>query len=131
MSRTGASILLVKVNSTGTGSISRAAIKRSRRCPARSPRSFFDNSNKIAQALGRTPDGSGWTVYAIESNGNAVFSDARLPWEPVAIGADATPQMPNTDRQDLLAFAPNGDMARSTSASLLSPGGSWESSSEP
>ena len=48
----------------------------------------FDNATKIAHALGRTPDGKGWTVYAIETNGNAVFSDARLPFEPVAIGID-------------------------------------------
>ena len=56
----------------------------------------FDSATKVAQALGQTPDGTGWTVYAIETNGNAVFSDApssrrALPFQPVAIGLDSTP----------------------------------------
>ncbi|HEY5474454.1 MAG TPA: phospholipid carrier-dependent glycosyltransferase, partial [Candidatus Limnocylindrales bacterium] len=68
-------------------------------------------ATKIAHALGRTPDGSGWTVYAIETNGDAVFSDARLPFEPVAIGLDSSPQMPDVNHEALLAFAPDGSMA--------------------
>jgi hypothetical protein len=80
----------------------------------------FDEATRIVHALGRTPDGAGWTVYAIEANGNAVFSDAALPFEPVAIGLDnavavqpsgqvaATPQ---ADREELLAFAADGSIA--------------------
>jgi len=45
----------------------------------------FDYATRIVQVLGRTPDGKGWTVYAVETNGNAVFSDAQLPSQPVAI----------------------------------------------
>jgi hypothetical protein len=71
----------------------------------------FDEATKIAHALGRTPDGSGWTVYAIESNGDAVFSDAQLPFEPAAIGLDSSPQMPDVNHAALLAFAPDGSMA--------------------
>jgi len=71
----------------------------------------FDSATRVAQALGRTPDGTGWTVYAIETNGDAVFSDAPLPFQPVAIGLDSTPQLPDTDREEVLALAPNGSVA--------------------
>ena len=107
----GASILLLTVNTSGTGSIAQARDQTLKTMPGLITKVAFDPSNKIAQALGRTPDGSGWTVYSIESNGNAFFSDARLPFEPVAIAVDATPQLPDTDRQRLLALAPNGDVA--------------------
>jgi hypothetical protein len=107
----GNSILLVSVTTTGTGAIAKAPDQPLQVMPGLITKIVFDGSNKIAQALGKTQDGSAWTVYAIESNGNAVFSDARLPFDPVAIGADVTPQLPSTDRQALLALAPNGDMA--------------------
>jgi predicted membrane-bound dolichyl-phosphate-mannose-protein mannosyltransferase len=80
----------------------------------------FDEATKLAQVLGKTSDGKGWTVYAIESNGNAVFSDARLPFEPVAVGLDnavdvrglsQVGQMPDVDREALLAFGADGSMA--------------------
>jgi hypothetical protein len=71
----------------------------------------LDRATRVVQALGRTPDGTGWTVYAIETNGDAVFSDAQLPFQPVAIGLDSTPTMPDTDREAILAFSPNGSMA--------------------
>ena len=106
----GASMLLFQYTTSGSGSITHSA-DQTMKMPGEITKVVFDASNKIAQALGRTQDGTGWTVYAIESNGNAYFSDARLPFEPVVIGVDATPQLPNTDRQDLLALAPNGDMA--------------------
>jgi hypothetical protein len=107
----GASILLVKINQTGTGSVTQSGDQTLSKMPGPVTKVIFDGATKIVQALGRTPDGSGWTVYAIETNGNAVFSDAKLPWEPIAIGADVTPQLPNTDREELLAFAPDGQMA--------------------
>ena len=109
---TGASILLVDVNDAGTATIAQDPCQQLSVMPGLITKVVFDGSTQDASALGRTPDGSGWTVYAIESNGNTVFSDAKLPFDPVAIGVDATPDLPNTDRQDLLAFAPNGDMAQ-------------------
>jgi hypothetical protein len=106
----GDSILLLKVNSTdGTpfakkdGSISKM--------PGVVTKVVFDDATKIVHALGRTPDGRGWTVYAIETNGDAVFSDAQLPFEPVSIGLDSSPQMPDVNHEALLAFAPDGSMA--------------------
>jgi hypothetical protein len=109
----GNSILLIKVNQSGTGSVSSTTDSDQTllQMPGPVTKVVFDNSSKVAEALGRTPDGSGWTVYAIESNGNAVFSDARLPWEPIAIGADVTPDMPQTDHHQLLAISPDGSMA--------------------
>jgi hypothetical protein len=108
----GASILLLDVNDTGTASISAAPDQWLEVMPGLITKIVFDDATKVTQALGKTPDGSGWTVYAIESNGNAVFEDAMLPFEPVAVGADVTPDLPSTDREDLLALAPNGDMAQ-------------------
>jgi hypothetical protein len=108
----GASILLLDVSDSGTASITTAPDQPLEVMPGLITKIVFDDSTKVTQALGKTPDGSGWAVYAIESNGNAVFSDATLPFDPVAIGADSTPDLPNTDRQDLLAVAPNGDMAQ-------------------
>jgi hypothetical protein len=80
----------------------------------------FDEATGILHALGRTPDGAGWTVYAIESNGNAVFSDAPLAFEPVALGLDnavalqpdgSVGESPQSDREELLAFATDGSIA--------------------
>jgi hypothetical protein len=107
----GDSLVLMQFNQTGTGTIVLNGDQPLKKMPGPVTRVVYDGSNKITQALGRTQDGSGWTVYAIETNGNAVFSDAKLPFEPVAIGADATPSIPQTDRQELLAFAPDGSMA--------------------
>jgi len=80
---------------------------------------IFDEGTKIAQVLGQTQNGT-WTVYAVEANGNAVFSDARLSFKPVILGLDnavtvagidTVAQMPGANREALLAFGPNGDMA--------------------
>ncbi len=108
----GSSILLIDVNDSGDATISADPDQELSVMPGPVTKVVFDSATQITQALGQTPDGSGWTVYAIESNGNAVFSDAKLPFDPVAIGADSTPDQPNTDRQDLLAVASNGDMAQ-------------------
>ncbi len=105
----GGSIVLLKI-STGDG----ATVSKDgsiSKMPGPVTKVVFDNATKIAHALGRTPDGKGWTVYAIETNGDAVFSDAKLPFEPVAIGLDSSPQMPDTNHETLLAFAPDGSMA--------------------
>jgi len=77
------------------------------------------------------PDGKGWTVYAIETNGDAVFSDAQLPFQPVAIGFDVSPMLSDTNHEQLLAFSPTAPWRPSTSASSRSHGGSSGSSSGP
>jgi hypothetical protein len=108
----GDSLVLIKTDITGgTGGVTMEATQTLRKMPGSVSKVVFDNATKIVQALGRTPDGQGWTVYAIESNGNAVFSDARLPFQPVAIGLDSSPQLPDSNREQLLAFAPNGSVA--------------------
>jgi hypothetical protein len=70
-----------------------------------------NRATRIAHALGRTSDGKGWTVYAIETNGDAVFSDAQLPFQPVAIGFDVSPMLSDTNHEQLLAFSPTGSTA--------------------
>ncbi len=108
----GDSVVLIKVNATGgAGSVIKDTNQLLRLMPGPVSKVVFDNATKIAHALGRTPDGQAWTVYAIESNGNAVFSDARLPFQPVAIGLDSSPQLPDTNREQLLAFSPDGSVA--------------------
>ena len=47
----------------------------------------FNKATELVHVLGRTPDGSGWTVYVIEPHGNAVYADAKLPFEPQAFVA--------------------------------------------
>ena len=94
-------------------------------------RSSSTTPRRIVQALGRTPDGTGWTVYAIETNGNAVFSDAVLPFEPVAIGLDSSPSC-RTSTASRSSPSPRTVRWRpSTSASSPSRGASWASSSGP
>ncbi|HEX7496511.1 MAG TPA: phospholipid carrier-dependent glycosyltransferase [Candidatus Limnocylindrales bacterium] len=108
----GDSLVLIKTDaSAGSGSITKDPNQPLRKMPGSVSRVVYDNATKIVQVLGRTPDGQGWTVYSVESNGNAVFSDARLPFQPVAIGLDSSPQLPDSDREQLLAFSPNGSVA--------------------
>jgi hypothetical protein len=70
-----------------------------------------DRATRIAHALGRTPDGKGWTIYAIETNGDAVFSDAQLPFEPVAMGLDSSPNLSDTNHEQILALSSTGAAA--------------------
>jgi Dolichyl-phosphate-mannose-protein mannosyltransferase/C-terminal four TMM region of protein-O-mannosyltransferase len=108
----GDSIVLIKVNVTGdAGSVSKDGNQPLRKMPGTITKVMFDSATKVAQALGRTQDGTGWTVYAIETNGDAVFSDAPLPFEPAAIGLDSSPQLPGTNREQVLAFSSDGSMA--------------------
>ena len=71
----------------------------------------IDDATRIAQALGRAPNGDGATLYSIETNGNTVFSDARLPFEPVSIGLDSSPLLSNADHEEVLALSPDGAIA--------------------
>ena len=61
--------------------------------------------------LGRTPDGSGSTVYVVEPHANAVYADARLPFDPSAWAFDIDEGRPGGDRQQLLAFGADGSGA--------------------
>ena len=72
---------------------------------------FVDRATRIAHALGRTPDGKGWTIYAVETNGDAVFDDAQLSFQPVAIGLDSSPLLADGNHEQILAFSPNGSIA--------------------
>jgi dolichyl-phosphate-mannose--protein O-mannosyl transferase len=79
--------------------------------PAAISRVTYDAASQIVHALGRTPDGTGWTVYVVEPRGNSVFADARLPFAPAAWATDVNADLPATDRQQLLVFAANGEAA--------------------
>ena len=108
----GNSIVLIRLDTTGSaGTVTEDGSQPLKTMPGTITQVVFDSATRVAQALGRTPDGAGWTVYAIETNGNAVFSDARLPFQPVSIGLDSSPKMPDTDREEVLALAPNGSIA--------------------
>ncbi len=71
----------------------------------------FDPATTFVHVLGRTPDASAPTIYAIEVHGNSIIADARLPFEPSAWAVDAQPLYPSQDRQDLIAFSPDGKVA--------------------
>jgi len=79
--------------------------------PAAISRVTYDTSSQIVHALGRTPDGTGWTVYVVEPRGNSVFADARLPFAPAAWATDVNPDLPATDREQLLVFGGDGSAA--------------------
>jgi hypothetical protein len=108
----GDSIVLIRLDVSGSsGTVSKEGGQPLARMPGPVTQVVFDSATRVTQALGLTPDGKNWTVYAIETNGNAVFSDAQLPFQPAAIGLDSTPQLPDTDREQILALAPDGSMA--------------------
>jgi hypothetical protein len=74
----------------------------------------------MVHVLGRTPDGSAQTVYVIEPHGtdalapragNAVYADARLPFDASAWVMDAARDYPTDDREQILAFDGQGQVA--------------------
>ncbi len=71
----------------------------------------IDDATRIGQALGQAPDGGGAALYSIETNANSVFLDAALPFEPVSIGLDSSPLLSGNDREQVLAFSPDGATA--------------------
>jgi 4-amino-4-deoxy-L-arabinose transferase-like glycosyltransferase len=108
----GKSILLIRPDkSSSTGTVVKDGFQPLEIMPGTVYKAYYDSATKVVQVLGKTPDGSAWTVYAIETNGNAVFSDAVLPFEPAALGLDSTRQMPWSNREQLLAFSADGSMA--------------------
>ena len=108
----GKSLVLINIDqSTTPWTVTKDQTQNLQTMPGEVTKVVFDRSTRVAQILGKTPDGSGWTIYALETNGNAVFSDAPLPFQPVAIGLDSSPMLPDTNRESMLAFAPDGSMA--------------------
>jgi Gpi18-like mannosyltransferase len=70
-----------------------------------------NGATQQVHALGVAPDGSGSTVYVIEPHANAVYADARLPFEPSALALDVAAGYPAQDRQQLLVFSETGGAA--------------------
>jgi hypothetical protein len=109
---TGDSIELFLWDITGdTPSVSSPGSQPLTPMPGQITKVIWDSATKVLQAVGKAPGGSGWAVYAIESNANAVFDDATIPFDPVAVGLDSTPQMPDTNREALMTFSADGSMA--------------------
>ncbi|MDQ3492109.1 MAG: phospholipid carrier-dependent glycosyltransferase [Chloroflexota bacterium] len=71
---------------------------------------LYDEATNLVHAVGLTPDGEDHTAYVVEPHGNAVFADARLPFEPVASMMDVQEDRPADDRQALLALSADGSM---------------------
>jgi len=73
---------------------------------------FFDHASRMVHVLGsvqhdpaRAP-----TVYVIEPHANAVYADAPLPASPAAIVLDDNGDYEQTDRQQLLSLAADGQV---------------------
>jgi Gpi18-like mannosyltransferase/outer membrane protein assembly factor BamB len=79
--------------------------------PGLGSRIGYDEPTRQVHILGRTPDGTGSTVYVVEPHANAVYADARLPFDPKAWAFDVSEGRPSGDRQQLLAFAGDGSAA--------------------
>ena len=87
-------------------------LQRTLPLPGQGSRVAYDNASQMIHVLGRAPDGQpGWTIYVIETHGNAVFADARLPFEPTAWAIDIAKAYPTDDRQQILAFGGNDELA--------------------
>ncbi|HEY6058919.1 MAG TPA: phospholipid carrier-dependent glycosyltransferase, partial [Candidatus Limnocylindrales bacterium] len=71
----------------------------------------YDPSSQQVHVLGRTTDDSAATIYVIEPHGNAVYADARLPFEPAAWATDVAPDYPAAEHQAILAFDAGGAVA--------------------
>ncbi|HEY8437559.1 MAG TPA: phospholipid carrier-dependent glycosyltransferase [Candidatus Limnocylindrales bacterium] len=71
----------------------------------------WDDATEMVHALGRTPDRSAATIYVIEPHADAVYADARLPFEPSAWVMDSARDDPTDDRQQILAFDAAGAVA--------------------
>jgi hypothetical protein len=95
----------------GTPAADGPALQHTIAMPGAGTRVAFDEASEMVHVLGTTPDGEGSTIYVIEPHGNAVFADARLPFAPSALAVDVAKPYPSDDRQQILAFDPNGQLA--------------------
>lgn len=71
----------------------------------------YDVATQMVHVLGSTPDGDAPTVYVVEPHANAVYADAELPFEPVALVLDENQRYPSSDREQLIAFEGDGSAA--------------------
>jgi hypothetical protein len=71
----------------------------------------YDVATQMVHVLGTTQDGSAPSVYVVEPHSNAVYADAALPFEPVAVVLDENQRYPSADREQLLAFEGDGSAA--------------------
>jgi Gpi18-like mannosyltransferase len=78
--------------------------------PGRISDVLYDDATNLVHAVGLARDGEGYTAYVVEPHGNAVFADARLPFEPAATVMDVQADRPADDRQALLALSADGSM---------------------
>ncbi len=104
---TGSTLAVVKVPTAAAA----ASLDATVWMPGRVEKVTFNAASQLVHVLGRTPDGTGTTVYVVEPRGNSVFADAPLPFAPTAWAIDTAPAFPSTDRQQLLVFAAGGASA--------------------
>lgn len=71
----------------------------------------FDEPTLMVHVLGRTPDGAADTIYVVEPHANAVYADARLPFEVQAWAMDTSSNVPSADRQEILVADTGGALA--------------------
>ena len=67
-------------------------------------RVLFDEPTGMVHVLGLTPDGGSETIYVVEPHANAVYADARLPFNAAAWAIDTDGDHPSIDRQAILGF---------------------------
>jgi len=104
---TGSALASIRLPADGTA----PSLDQTVWMPAAINRVTYDTASQIVHALGHTPDGTGWTVYAVEPRGNSVFADARLPFAPATWATDVNVDLAATDREQLLVFAADGQAA--------------------
>ncbi len=104
---TGSSLAAIVIPADGTA----PSLAQTVWMPAEISRVTYDAASQMIHALGRTTDGIGWTVYVVEPRGNSVYADARLPFAPAAWATDVNPDVPATDREQLLVFSGDGKAA--------------------
>ncbi len=104
---TGSSLAVIGTPADGSA----PTLSQSVWMPAAISRVTYDAASQMIHALGRTMDGTGWTVYVVEPRGNSVFADARLPFAPAAWATDVNPDVPATDREQILVFGATGQAA--------------------
>ncbi len=77
--------------------------------PGAGTKLVFDAASEMVEVQGTTPDGSGTTVYVVETHSPSVFADQRVPFTPVALALDHNEDYPTGNRGQLLAFASDGE----------------------
>jgi 4-amino-4-deoxy-L-arabinose transferase-like glycosyltransferase len=88
-----------------------ASLVRTLGMPGPVARVGYDDATEMVHVLGRTPAGDAATIYVIEPHADAVYADAKLPFEPTAWALDVNRADPTDDRQQILVFDGAGDVA--------------------